>query len=132
MTLLVPDAGEVALAAAALGKTNMTALTLRLYSNNLTPTEASVAADFTEVAGGGYAAIALVAANWTIATAAGVTTAAQPEQVFTFTGDATDPYGYYITRVDGTVLWAERFSDGPYAVTANGDQVKITPKITWE
>jgi hypothetical protein len=132
MTLLVPDAGEVAMAAAALGKTNMTALTLRLYSNNYTPTEASVAADFTEVAGGGYAAIALVAANWTVATAAGVTTAVQPEQIFNFTGDATDPYGYYITRADGTVLWAERFSDGPYPITTAGDQVKITPQITFD
>jgi hypothetical protein len=27
-------------------------------------------------------------------------------------------------------MWAERFSDGPYPMTTNGDNVKVTPKIT--
>jgi septal ring factor EnvC (AmiA/AmiB activator) len=40
-------------------------------------------------------------------------------------------YGYYVNRTTGnTIGWAERFSDGPYQITNNGDQIKVTPNFT--
>lgn len=129
MPLLFPNAGEADFLAIGLGKKAFGALTLRLYSNNYTPTEATVAGDFVEVAGGGYAAKALVGANWVIAEGA-PTEASYPQQEFLFNGDAPDAYGYYVQRADGVVVYAERFPDGPYVIAADGDSIKVTPKVT--
>jgi hypothetical protein len=63
--LVVPNQGEALLLEAAVGKTTATAWTLRLFTNNHTPSSADTEADYTEAVDGGYAAIALNAANWT-------------------------------------------------------------------
>ena len=132
MALLVPDVGEVLLLEYALNKTAATDVKLRLYTNNYTPVEGSVVANFTEANAAGYAAIALTGASWTIASDAGVTTAEYAEQTFTFTAASTD-YGYYVTNSAGTqVLWAEKFSDAPHTIPSGGGTEKITVKIQGE
>ncbi len=132
MALLVPDVGEVLLLSYALNKVAPTDVKLRLYTNNYTPVEGSVIADFTEAVATGYAAIALAGADWTIATSAGVSTAEQPQKTFTLTAASTD-YGYYITNNSGSqVLWAERFSDAPHNIPSGGGTEKITVKLIGE
>lgn len=44
--------------------------------------------------------ILLNGSRWTIAQVGSGTTATYPEQTFTFTGDAGDVYGYYVTRAN--------------------------------
>ena len=39
-------------------------------------------------------------------------------------------YGYYLTRADGSLLSAERFSDGPYNILSNGQTIKVTPNVS--
>ncbi|MCK4447173.1 MAG: hypothetical protein KAW56_08825 [Candidatus Marinimicrobia bacterium] len=130
--LLVPDVGEVLLLSYALNKVAATDVKLRLFTNDYTPVEGSVVANFTEAVAAGYAAIALAGADWTIATSVGVTTAEQPQKTFTFTAASTD-YGYYITNNAGTqVLWAERFSDAPHTIPSGGGTEKITVKLIGE
>jgi len=91
-------------------------LVLRLYSNDKTPAVGDVAGDYTEVTGGGYAAITLDPADWTV-TEASPATAALVEQVFAFASAVGNVYGYFVTEaVSGLLLGAERFSDGPYNV----------------
>src|SRR5690349_6733677 len=110
MTLVVPNQGEQVLLDAATGKTAASTLTLRLFSNNLTPGASTTEADVTEVAGGGYAGIALTAASW-VTTPGSPTSSAYPQQTFTFTGATDSPgtiYGYYVTNAAGKLLWAER------------------------
>jgi hypothetical protein len=132
MALLTPNQGEELALAALLNKTAPQDLDLCLFKNDYTPvettTEAAVtAADFT-----GYAVIQLTAASWTI-TPGAPTSAAYAQQTFTSTaGSQNQPiYGYYIKqRTSGKLLWAERFSDAPYTITNNGDNIKITPTIT--
>jgi len=105
---------------------------LKLYTNDYTPVEGSTAANFTEASGNGYPAggVTLTGANWTISGTA-PTQAAYPQEIFTFTGALGNVYGYFIVRASSAdLLWAERFTDGPYNVVNNGDQIKVTPQIT--
>lgn len=132
MTLKIPNAGEAKLLGLMLGKDTMEVYVLKLYSNNYTPAETDTAANFTELSGNGYAAINLTAASWTI-TAGDPCDATYPLQTFTFSGAAGNVYGYYIVgQTSGTLLWAEKFTDGPYNITAAGDTIKVTPKFQFK
>lgn len=111
------------------------ALTLRLFSNNITPAVGDLAASYTEVAGGGYANKPLTLANWTIAAGDPSSALYNATQEWTFTGTTTAPgtiYGYYVTRdSDGKLLWAERFpaSAVPFTPQA-GSIIRLLPRIT--
>ncbi len=130
MALLVPNQGEQIALEALLNKTAPQNLTLRLFTNNYTPVETTTEADVTEASGSGYAAVALTAASWTV-TPGAPSDAAYPEITFTFTGALGNVYGYYITQnTSNKLVYAERFSNGPYNIQNNGDQIKITPHIT--
>ena len=132
MALLVPNQSEEIMLEAFLNKTAPQDLVLRLYSSNTTPAESDTEATYTEVTGGGYSGSNLTAASWTV-TQGNPTTAAYPEVTFTFTGSVGNVYGYYVTQVtSGFLMWAERFTSGPFNISNNGDQIKITPQITLE
>lgn len=131
MSQVVPNQFEVEV----LTNTLTPALHLRLFGNNVTPAGSSTAASFTEIAGGGYAALPLTLANWTIT--AGDPSSAQYNilQQFLFTGPINAPgtiYGYYVTRdSDGHLIWAERFAPAlvPFA-PVGGSQINIVPVFT--
>ncbi len=130
MTLLVPDVGEQKMLQHIMNKTAPEDLRLRLFQNNITPGETDVLGTYTESTGPGYAAVSLTGASWTVSSTAGPTSASYAQQTFTFTGAANSIYGYYVTQANSsTLMWAERFSDGPYAIVNNGDAVKITPVL---
>lgn len=133
MALLVPDVGEAKLLAYALNKSTPEDMTLKLFKNNYTPVEGSVAGDFTVADFTGYANVSVLGSSWTITTTAGVTEAARAAAAFTSSADQTaqNVYGYYVIGAStGVVLWAERFTDGPYSISINGDQINVTLKIT--
>jgi hypothetical protein len=142
--LLMPNEGEAQALSVVLGKASAETLTLKLFTSNTTPAESDTAATYTEAAGGGYAAINLTGASWTV-TANAVSGAAQavyPEQSFVFTGLLTGNatiYGYYVVgATSGKVYWAERLkasdgtTDAPFTPANNGDRQRITPKFTQE
>lgn len=132
MALVVPNAAEDVILQNLLNKTAPQTLLLKLYTNNYTPIETSVEGDFTEAAGFGYAAISLTPASWTI-TPGAPTDSAFPQQTFTFTGALGNVYGYYIVQTtSGKIMWAERFTDGPYNIVNVGDQIKVTLHLTAE
>lgn len=129
--LVVPNQGEALLLEAAVGKTPATAWTLRLFTNNHLPASGDTEADYIEAADGGYAAIALNAANWTT-TPGTPTVAVQPQQTFTFTGalmGGAAIYGYYITNAAGALVYAERLASA-FLPTNPGDTVKVTARLT--
>jgi hypothetical protein len=132
MTLVVPNASEVILLNVVLGKVAQESLLLKLYSNNLTPAYGTVLGDLTEVAGSGYAAITINPADWAVVSSgasSGPATATTTQRTFTFTGAVT-AYGYYLVGATGGGLWwVERFTDGPYILTAVGGQIKVTPQL---
>lgn len=130
-TLVVPDQGEQIMLDAATGKTAATTWTLRLFANNHTPAHTDTEANYTEAAGGGYAAIALTASSW-VTTPGSPTSSAYPAQTFTFTGGLTTNatvYGYYITRADGKLVFAELLA-ATFTPSNPGDTVSVTPTAT--
>lgn len=132
MALLVPNTGEVIALEALVNKTAPQNLVLRLYENNYTPTEADTAASYTEATFTGYSALTLTGSSWGAASPGAPSSIAYAQQTFTSSASQSKlVYGYYLTQASsGTLVYAERFSDGPYAITNNGDQVKVTPTIT--
>jgi hypothetical protein len=126
MALLVPNVGEEEFLTRMMkvegGK-------LKLYTSNTTWGETSTVGSATECSTGGYAQISLTTA-WTVTVPAGGTTyAAYAEQTFTFTSACT-AYGYMVCNSAATiVLFAEAFTDGPYAIPSGGGTIKVTPRI---
>ncbi len=117
----------------ALNKTAPQNLTLRLFQNVLTPSDSDNvnASGYVEATWTGYAGIALTAANWSITTA-DPSNASYAQQTFTSTANqaAQSNYGWYITRADGSLFCAERFSDGPYSISVTGQTIKVTPNFS--
>lgn len=132
MTLLVQDAAEQVMLEALLNKTAPQDLILKLYSSDTTPAESDTESTYTETSGGGYSSANFTAASWTV-TPGAPSSAAYPEVTFTFTGSAGNVYGYFVVQSSsGKVMWAERFTNGPFNIQNNGDEIKITPQITME
>lgn len=132
MTIVVPNVGEGRILNNFLNKVAPQDATLKLYTNNVTPAETDTASTYTEATGSGYAAKNLVAANWTV-TEGAPSDGTAAEQTFTFSGALGNVYGYYLVQTSsGILLWAERFSSAPQVIQNDGDQIKITPKITGE
>lgn len=131
MSLVIPDSQEVEV----LTNRLTPALTLRLYGNNKTPAHGDTVANYTEIAGGGYANKPLTFANWTIVAGEPSLATYSASQQWTFTGIIDPPgtiYGYYVTRdSDNALMWAERF---PTAIVpfspVEGSIIKILPKYS--
>jgi hypothetical protein len=127
MPIVLADTGANAILLAAFNGQN---LSMRLFVNNVTPTDASTIATFTEASGGGYAAKTLTGGSWTGSNVGGIEQVAYALQTWSFssalTGNATI-YGYYVTNAAGTVLW---YADAqvPFTPTASGsDQYSVPP-----
>lgn len=129
MTLIVPTVGLNKFLSLGLQSVLSGDLTLKLYSNNVTPGETDTAATYTVVAGGGYTNITLDKDDWTIA----AEVASQAQKQFDFTSATSAPttiYGYYVVNSDNVLMWAERFNESilPFIPT-NGSAIKITPRF---
>lgn len=133
MALLFPQNGEVVALSYLTNKVTTTEnLVLRLFQNNITPAATDTAATYTQATFTGYASVTLTGASWTV-TAGNPSTATYAQQTFTSSANqATQQiYGYYLVRASSLdIVYAERFSDGPYPITNNGDAIKITPTVT--
>lgn len=132
MALVVPNGSEAQMLNYILNKTTPEDLTIRLYSNDITPGETDVVGTYTEVTGGGYSSISLTPASWTV-TPGNPSSGEHTQVTWTFTGSVGLVYGYYITR-DSTsdLFWAERFTSGPFNIQNNGDEIRVTPRLTLE
>lgn len=130
MALVFPNTGENLSLEMLVNKTAPQNLVLKLYSSNTTPAEGDTAGTYTEATFTGYSAITLTGSSWGSASGGSIAFAQQ-----TFTSSANQStqniYGYFYVQVSsGTLVAAERFTDGPYGITNNGDNIKITPTIT--
>jgi len=130
MALNVPDVGENIALEMLVNKTAPQNLVLRLYQNNITPSDTDTTATYTEANFTGYAAITLTGATWNAASGGTITYSAQ--QTFTCSGASSNSiYGYYVTQTTSTILaWSERDALAPFAIANIGDAVKITPSIS--
>ena len=101
-------------------------LTVRLFTNNITPGPTNVAGDFTECALTGYANITLTPGSWSGSSSGGQATYTYPTLTFTFSayGGGVTIYGYYVTIPGVIGMLAERFST-PYAVPSGGGSLTL-------
>jgi hypothetical protein len=131
--IVIPSASEKDILDFALGTATPGNQKMKLYVNDVTPDDASVAATFTEMSTLTYAEKALVKANWVSAAGAAGQPAASAyaQQAWAFgAGAAVTVYGYYVVdATTGRLLWAERFAN-PKLVGNAGDQILITPSMT--
>lgn len=101
--------------------------TINLYVNNVTPTTASVFADFTapSYTGNGAQAIAAAAAGSIVVDTITITT-----EQFTFavtgTGGSEVAYGFYVYDGSNRLIAAGRFPTGPFNMQTIGDTIKVT------
>ena len=131
MALNVPDVGENIALEALVNKTAPQNLVLKLYNNNITPSDTDTAATYTEATFTGYAAITLTGASWGAASAGTITYGSQQTFTRSATGAAENIYGYFCIQITSTILvYSERDPSAPFAVTNNGDAIKITPTIS--
>lgn len=130
MALNFPDVGENLALEMIVNKTAPQNLVLRLYQNNITPSDSDTAGTYTEATFTGYAGITLTGATWNAAAAGTIAYSAQ--QTFTCSGASSNNiYGYYVTQsASGVLLYSERDASAPFAITNSGDAVKITPTIS--
>jgi hypothetical protein len=132
MSFVVPNVVEVEVITERLTPAH----TLKLYGNDITPGENNLAAQFTEIAGGGYVAKPILFANWTI-TGGSPSQAVYTAQTWIFTGVITAPgtiYGYFITRnSDGKLLLAERFPSASVPFSpVTGSKIVLLPTFSCE
>lgn len=105
-------------------------LTLKLFTNEITPTTAHTAASFVEATGGGYAAKTLSASGFTVSEVGGIIQSAYAQQQFVFTGplDSGAPTirGAYIVDADGFGICAE-LAPAPYTPVSAGNIFAVDP-----
>lgn len=126
---MIPNVAEIEV----LKKVLNQSITIRLYGNNVTPSETDTAASFTEIVGGGYALKTLVFVDWTLVSGS-PSRASAAIQNFTFTGAINAPgtvYGYYMLDANGILMGAERFPVVPL-VAVSGSIIRITPRYSAE
>ena len=129
MAINVPDTGENLALEMIVNKTAPQNLVLKLYSNNITPSDTDTAGTYTESVFTGYSAITLTGASWGAASGGSI---AYAQQTFTCSGAGSETcYGYFVIQTtSGTLLYSERGTGVPFTITTIGDNVKVTPTIT--
>lgn len=133
MAIVWFDQGETITLEALVNKTAPQNLVLKLFKNDVTPAESDTEATYTEANFTGYAAKTLTGSSWSSAVAGAPSSIAFAQQTFTSSAGSQNQsvYGYYLVQAtSGKAVGAERFSDGPYVITNNGDAIRVTPNLT--
>ena len=134
MSIMLTDAGATQILNCYFKKITPVAgnnFTLKLFVNDVEPSDAYTSANYTEAVGGGYAAKTLLSSSFTVSTVNGIAQAAYETQMFVFTGALTDNatiYGYYVVDDDGVLIYSEALPI-PLTIVAEGDMCPVTPAI---
>ena len=105
---------------------------VRLFTNNIEPTPASVLADFTQATFTGYAASAAVSWDAVFTDLLGNAVVRGDTETFVATGTPTPEtiYGYYLTKSGGggALVGSQRFTT-PVNITLGGDGLTVVPEM---
>ncbi len=135
MPLKIPDVGEIEILKQILGQAGgvpLEGLTIRLYQNDVTPSDTDTLATFTECNFSGYVEQSLL--NWSPPATVNDKAESQADAVsYTHDGGPTSNqvYGYFVTDSAKTILYyAERDPAAPRSMAGAGDKITIAPKFT--
>ncbi len=132
MAFAFVNTGRKIVTEAFINKTATQNLSLRLFTNNITPADTTVATDLVQATFTGYAAATLNGATWGAANTGRPSVSSYPIQTFTssVTQATQQIYGYYIVQAtSGILLGLERFVDAPIPITNLNDFVTVTPSL---
>lgn len=131
MPLVAPIVGNVLMLRYMLNHTSPGNVELRLYNNNVTPVETDSLATYLECSASNYTGVVLTGSSWTVSSGSpNGSTATYAQQSFNFSA-ADTVYGYFVTTAGkGNLLWAERFTGGPFTLPSSGGTIAVTPKIS--
>lgn len=131
--LNVPDEGENRILGLIVNKYAGEDLVLKLFTNNITPSDVDTDASYTEATGTnfpGYSAITLTGATWDTP-AGGTISYAQQSFICSSSSATADIYGYFVVQsTSGTLMWAERDAAAPFPVRNLDDTVRVTPTLS--
>ena len=130
MTMLMPQSTELALLTA-LQTSTIKVLTVNLFSNNLSPVDEHVIADFTLATFTGYAAITGQNMLGPIYDDAGNVELVSPNCVFVATGSGTANtiYGYLVTDAAVATLYYFELFETPQQIAKAGDAVSFVHRF---
>lgn len=132
--IVIPDAGSLEVLTQAFSSALVVdvPLSVRLFSNNYTPDQSSVLANFTEAGWLGYFRQTINRADWYNALLVGGVASLEYSLVFLWTNTSGAPqtvYGWYaVNPATAVVQIAERF--GTTRVLAPGAQLQLAPVVT--
>lgn len=129
--IVIPDASKVLLLKWILGiESPPASVVYRFYTNDHTPGEATVLADFTAASGGIITPLEVASGDWDVDPEADLAEADTAEETLPVSGTVS-LYGFYVTNVANTALyWAERFDGAPWNYPSVGGELKLTPRFT--
>jgi hypothetical protein len=133
MAGVIPQVMQVAVLNTILDKAGaiLFPLTVRLFSNDITPSVTDEFADYTEVTGGGYANVD-IADGTDFTVSAGTPSEAEFADFIDFlftgtTGGTGKVFGYYISDDNNVLVGAQRGSAPSGITIANGSLVRVLP-----
>lgn len=132
MALVVTNQAELSMLKTILNVQSSQDLVIRLYSNDHDPHVDDTLDKYQEVSGGDYKPKLMNPQYWKF-TEGDPSEAEYKVVSWEFTGNVGPIYGYFVTGRDtGELLWAEKFTSGPFSIDRAGDQIRVVPKITLE
>lgn len=133
MTLVFCSSGESRILDLLLNKTTQEDYLLALFTNSFVPGKPTGLGSLAEATGGGYARATMPnPSSWSVvaSNANGLAQATYPQRSWTFTASIGNIHGYYfVGSTSGRLIYAEKFTDGPYSIVRSGDIINITPSI---
>jgi len=130
MTLKLVNGGEVLALEYLVNKSQPQDLVLRLFQNDITPSDTNTASSYTESTFVGYAPVTLIGANWS-SQEGNPSFIIYPDQVFASSAAqaAQSNFGYFLTRLaSGELVWAEKFTS-PQVIQNLTDKFAVAPRI---
>lgn len=130
---VVPQGAQVLILNGILGKTPVIEfpISVKLFSNNITPAVEDEASDYTEVSGGGYSDHDIANGD-DFSVIAGTPSQATYFETLEFnftgtTGGSGKVYGYFIIDANGELIGAQRGSAADGITIENGSLVTVLP-----
>lgn len=103
---------------------------IRLFQNNITPTQTTVLSDFTEADFNGYAFQNLTSfGSSTLVGSTAITVATLVNWTKAAGGTGNSIYGYYIQDFSSNLLWAERDPSAPVNMNVDGATYGVIPQL---
>lgn len=129
MAMTFVNSGNLLQLKVLLGVSSASLPVLRLYTNSVSISAATVLSDVTECVDGIYSSAVLGSGGWTFSLSSGVEQGVYSDVIFSI-GTTDTIVGYFITDYSySTLLAIEAFSGGPYAIPSGGATVTVTPTI---